>query len=247
MFFFFGKMEQHRKIELQGVDDLSYLITNVRRAAADSINAAFPPLNNDNTSGAGGGGGPVEEDELRVQIERMVTDYIERTFTLAAPNLTINGLPVDLGHYFSPNGQPPTQAQIEEVVEYEPFDARKRQRVEELAREEEDLLRSIAALKRKVPKNTATTWAEATKKGIQEDEDALQKAKQKITPPPPIQIDDGGSGLLGIKELDRQQDMEASFKQTVETLGKLKRDMPSTVAKMERARVAGVYVITEKR
>ncbi|KAL2163487.1 hypothetical protein VTH06DRAFT_5545, partial [Thermothelomyces fergusii] len=75
----------HRRIELQSPEDLTYLIDNVRRAAKDSINAAFPPV--DNPLGD-------QEDELRNQIEQLVNDYIIRTFTLAAPNLTINGLPI---------------------------------------------------------------------------------------------------------------------------------------------------------
>lgn len=54
----------HRKIELQSPEDFSYLISNVRRAAADNINAAFPPV-----QGADG-----QEDELRVRIEELVDD-----------------------------------------------------------------------------------------------------------------------------------------------------------------------------
>jgi len=53
-----------RKIELQAPEDLTYLINNVRCAAADSINAAFPPV-----EGADG-----QEDELRVRIEQMVNE-----------------------------------------------------------------------------------------------------------------------------------------------------------------------------
>jgi kinetochor protein Mis14/NSL1 len=53
-----------RKIELQASEDFTYLIDNVRRAAIDSINAAFPPV-----EGADG-----QEDELRVRIEQMVND-----------------------------------------------------------------------------------------------------------------------------------------------------------------------------
>lgn len=54
----------HRKIELQSAEDLTYLIANVRRAATESINAAFPPVD-----GAAG-----HDDELRVQIERLVDE-----------------------------------------------------------------------------------------------------------------------------------------------------------------------------
>lgn len=58
----------HRRIELQAPEDFSYLINNVRRAAADSINAAFPPVPD------GGDGDDGQEDELRVRIEQMVNE-----------------------------------------------------------------------------------------------------------------------------------------------------------------------------
>lgn len=44
-------------------------------------------------------------------------------------------------------------------------------------------------------------------------------------------------------ELERQAGVEERFKEAVETLGRLKREMPAAVAKMERARVAGGYVM----
>jgi hypothetical protein len=54
----------HRKIELQSPEDLAYLLGNVRRAAEDRLNEAFPPV-----EGAAG-----EEDELRTQIEKLVME-----------------------------------------------------------------------------------------------------------------------------------------------------------------------------
>lgn len=54
----------NRKIELQSPEDLTYLINNVRRAAAEHIGAAFPPVEGDDA----------EEDELRVRIEGLVND-----------------------------------------------------------------------------------------------------------------------------------------------------------------------------
>jgi kinetochor protein Mis14/NSL1 len=60
-----GDAVAHRKIELQSPEDLIYLITNVRKAAADSINAAFPPVEGEDGHG---------EDELRVQIENLVEE-----------------------------------------------------------------------------------------------------------------------------------------------------------------------------
>jgi kinetochor protein Mis14/NSL1 len=52
-----------RKIELQSPEDLTYLLANVRRAAAERVNEAFPPV-----EGAQG------EDELRNRIEELVEE-----------------------------------------------------------------------------------------------------------------------------------------------------------------------------
>jgi kinetochor protein Mis14/NSL1 len=52
-----------RKIELQSPEDLTYLLANVRRAAAERLDEAFPPVD-----GAQG------EDELRTRIEELVNE-----------------------------------------------------------------------------------------------------------------------------------------------------------------------------
>ncbi len=59
----------HRKIELQAPEDFSYLINNVRRAAAESIAAAFPAVE-----------GAEDEDDLRVRVEQLVNEVYNRTF-----------------------------------------------------------------------------------------------------------------------------------------------------------------------
>lgn len=58
----------HRKIELQSPEDLTFLINNVRRAAEEHVNAAFPPVDDGQDDAAAGG------DELRVRIEKLVAD-----------------------------------------------------------------------------------------------------------------------------------------------------------------------------
>lgn len=151
--------------------------------------------------------------------------------------------------------------QPEEVVQYEAFDARKRARVEELAREEEDLMREIAALKRRVPAATAKGFAEGFWEGVRADEEAVGRAREVAVAAVGGRSDgDGGQEekedvqksskakamLNGIGPLERQADVEAGYEGVVDTLGRLKRDMPATVAKMERARVAGEYVVTER-
>ncbi|KAK4653695.1 hypothetical protein QC762_509230 [Podospora pseudocomata] len=225
-----------RKIELQSPDDLRYLITNVRKAATDSINAAFPPVLDDE-----GNPIPQEEDELRNEIDKLVNDVLHNPPLHPLPPLPLNKrlplgppLPKTL---FSPDPQDHHNPQTDH---YEPFDPRKRDRIESLVSQEEDLLRSIAQLKRRVPAATASAYMTATNAQIATDEEmlsaVLQRAKEEG-------LESGKKALEGMGELDRQEVVEGTYTKAVETLGRLKRDMPAVVAKMERARVAGGYVV----
>ncbi|KAK3486641.1 uncharacterized protein B0T23DRAFT_230198 [Neurospora hispaniola] len=310
----------HRRIELQSPEDFTYLIENVRRAAADSINAAFPPVD----AGDRNGEDEEEEDELRVRIEQLVDDYITKTFTYVAPNISINGLPVtDPSEFLSSLSSSPLtspsstttittrttngtnnkkssakSSKIQKTKskkkpkpqeEYEPFDPRKRSRLETLAREEEDLLRSIALLKRRVPASAASALAESLARQTEADQKALDRAKQKVVEEGVVAGRKALEGLLpfvdaagaaaaaaaaaaaesgngsgngsgdvttgkGGKEkggaaaaagaaMDRQEEIEDGFGKAVEALRRLKSQMPATVARMERARVAGGYVV----
>ncbi|KAF7534165.1 hypothetical protein G7054_g6483 [Neopestalotiopsis clavispora] len=238
-----------RKIELQSPEDLTYLLANVRRAAAERVNEAFPPV-----EGAQG------EDELRNRIEELVEEYITKTFTLSAPNLSINGMGIDdispdLA-ILAPDYDPTSKGPAEPEIVYTPFDPRLRARVEDLTREEEDLLRDIAALKKSVPAATAAAHAEAFKTGLKQDEEALEAAKTKNATTAGGDDSDGadaaerekavGGGGLNLDKLERQEDVELAYGRAVQGLAKLKREMPAVVARMERARAAGSYVVTEK-
>ncbi|GFP54933.1 hypothetical protein ACSS6W_002833 [Trichoderma asperelloides] len=224
-----------RKIELQSPDDLAYLITNVRNAAIEHLNEAFPLV-----EGADGG-----EDELRNQIELLVNEYINKTFSLAAPNLTINGLPV------APESFVGTAVPAPNTV-YEPFDARKRRQVADLITQEEKLLEDVAALKRSVPAKVAADHAERIRAAMRQDEDDLRERVARDTSA--AEADEAGTaagaaarGPPLAARLQRQEGVEGGFKSAVQGLNRLKRDMPAVVAKMERARVAGEYVVSKGR
>ncbi|UKZ87266.1 uncharacterized protein TrAFT101_003073 [Trichoderma asperellum] len=223
-----------RKIELQSPDDLAYLITNVRNAAIEHLNEAFPLV-----EGADGG-----EDELRNQIELLVNEYINKTFSLAAPNLTINGLPV------APESFVGTAVPAPNTV-YEPFDARKRRQVADLITQEEKLLEDVAALKRSVPAKVAADHAERIRAAMRQDEDDLRERVARDASA--AEADEAGTAAGAARgpplaaRLQRQEGVEGGFKSAVQGLNRLKRDMPAVVAKMERARVAGEYVVSKGR
>jgi kinetochor protein Mis14/NSL1 len=67
-----------RKIELQSPDDLTYLITNVRNAAAARLNEAFPHLEGDDG-----------EDDLRNQIEALVNEVRQAAQSNHANNFAV--------------------------------------------------------------------------------------------------------------------------------------------------------------
>lgn len=71
-----------RKIELQSPDDLAYLITNVRNAAIEHVDEAFPPVEGD--------GG---EDELRNQIESLVNE-VKKKSTLFSVTIQVTFFPL---------------------------------------------------------------------------------------------------------------------------------------------------------
>lgn len=136
-------------------------------------------------------------------------------------------------------------------------------------------MREIAALKRKLPGAAAQGYVEGFWGGIQKDEEALAAAReralqQNIGGGGGVGHEDGGPEntataaaaseagdeqkkgrkkalLEGVDgPLERQAEVQSTYAGVVDTLGRLKREMPATVAKMERARVAGEYVVTER-
>ncbi|TWU75918.1 hypothetical protein ED733_006175 [Metarhizium rileyi] len=211
-----------RKIELQSPEDLAFLVAKVRSAAATRISEAFPQVP-----------GQGEEDALRNEIESLVNDYIDQTFAFATPNLSINGLPVSSTEYLSRS--PPAAPEA-----YEPFDARKRQRVADLIAQEERLLEEVAALKRSVPGKAAAEQAAHVGDAIRHDDDTVELRRAAAVAAA------GKEPGLHVDKLQRQDGVEAGFRAAVEALGRLKRDMPAVVAKMERASVAGEYVLGAK-
>jgi kinetochor protein Mis14/NSL1 len=90
-----------------------------------------------------------------------------------------------------------------------------------------------------VPQATASKWSDATQAGIDADEELLRVVCERVAEEGSVS---GRKALEGMGELERQGVVEGRWNEAVEGLGRLKRDMPAAVAKMERARVAAGYV-----
>lgn len=94
-----------------------------------------------------------------------------------------------------------------------------------------------------MPARAAAEHAEALRESLRRDDEAMREVGERL----------GGAGasedvkLEGLGPLERQDGVESEFRGAVEVLGRLKTDMSAVVAKMERARVAGKYVVSQGR
>lgn len=98
----------------------------------------------------------------------------------------------------------------------------------------------MAALKRSVPAAAAAGQAERLRDSLRRDDELLEARKRQLA------VEAAQVGM-DVEALERQESVEAGFRRAVEGLGRLKREMPAVVARMERARVAGEYVVTQGR
>lgn len=123
------------------------------------------------------------------------------------------------------------------LEEYEPFSPKLWERAKELARQEEDLIEEIAALRRKMPGVAVENVKRTYKAGVEDDERILERFGERVK----------GEGVeFGAGELERREDVEQSWKKGVRGLEGLKGSLPEYVAKAERARRAEGYVLESR-
>jgi len=116
--------------------------------------------------------------------------------------------------------------------EFEPFSDALRERAARLLRQEEELLVEIGRLRREAPREAARVWMEELGRGEEEEGGAEEEEKVEVE--------------LAVERLERQEEVEGSWRRGVEGLVRLKRELPATAARMERARGAGEYALAER-
>jgi kinetochor protein Mis14/NSL1 len=201
-----------RKIELQSPEDLRYLLSQAERVALQKVDSRLPP-------------GTAEESE-RERVKALVLQYVHATFSLAQPNITINGLPsLPIEDYQKP------------VDEYEPFDARLNEEVATLHAKVEQRILDNAKLRRSVPAVVARGFETAVKEE-ERKEGRLARAWEK-TVEERVKAAQGDFETLGMgAEVDAQAEKRAR-----EGLKSLKRRFPDVAGKLERADKAAGFVV----
>ena len=107
-----------------------------------------------------------------------------------------------------------------------------------LKAEEDALLQEIAALKRTTYTATTERWNESYKTGLEQDEVAWRELKN---------YKDGDDVDLKISEGVRQARIEGAWRSGVAGLEILSKELPGTMAKLEKARAAEEYVLKGTR
>ena len=127
------------------------------------------------------------------------------------------------------------------IEEHEPFNSKLFEKAKDLARQEEELVEEIARLRQDNPGIAVENAKGAYATGFERDEDALKREGERI------KLGEGKGAKIGIGKLDRQEGVETNWRIGVQGLERLKRTMPETVAKKERAERAEVYVNAPER
>lgn len=218
--------DAHRRIQLQEIDDLRYLVANVDRIANTHIDQNLPPVQGD--------------DPLRLKVQDLVHAYIAQTFAYAAPNLEINGHPVSeatLAGILRNHGKEAHDGAEKEVEDYAPQNEKLRIKLAGLHKTADALVLELADLRRTAPAKIVEQKAEAMRRDADKDEADL---KAGVARQDRVTYD----SLL--EPLERQADVEASWNKGVRDLSALKRELGGTAARMSEAKRAADFVLQSK-
>ncbi|KAI5790736.1 hypothetical protein DFH27DRAFT_527700 [Peziza echinospora] len=228
-----------RKIELETVEDLRYLYENLQSIARSRIDVHLPPQNPPSTTSTTSTTSPDEQDEdpLRLRVRALINTYITSTFTLALPNLSINGL------------TPPPSTTITSLLtpatpepEYEAYDRALHSKVQELQNQIEAQTLRVAKLRRDVPARAVKRWEKALERELGGDEEVIRgivggEGGEETRRWGGLGLEGGMEGVGRGEEVDLEE-----WRRGMEVLEGLKETLPATTHKLGRAQDALDYL-----
>ncbi|KAG0128428.1 hypothetical protein HOY82DRAFT_671508 [Tuber indicum] len=220
-----------RKIEVQSREDIRFILENLSSAARAKINHHLPPPTT--TTGSS------DNDELRKRVEDMVMEYVQKTITLSLPSISINGLdaPADVRPFLHPSSS--SFSAVEEKGEFEAYDRKLHDRVSALYAELERETLRVAQLRREAPGRAKRAFEEALKREGEGDERILRELGRKRG------AGEEGGGLmgdLGVRELEREEEVARGYEEGVGVLMGLQSKLPAIAHKLTRAQDALDYL-----
>jgi kinetochor protein Mis14/NSL1 len=215
---------EHRKIELQSPQDLTYLTSQIRTAARQKLDLHLPAQTSDTP------------DDLRAQTEVLVDAFVAQVLAGLKSNITINGLDVIAqarGGGFGGEGADAMEIDTEagvgvegvEKEEFEAFDEKLRSRLADQVARRDKLVASISKHRRETPAAAARRWEEQ----FEREAEAMEAQKVKSLESAATVEE----GLLDVG-LKREEEVRRNWEKAVEGLGRLNKGLPETRARLER-------------
>ncbi|KAF2495294.1 hypothetical protein BU16DRAFT_618134 [Lophium mytilinum] len=199
----------HRRIELQSPLDLSHLQTAISSAAAAKIDLHLPPS-----------AAPLGEDALRANVEARVAQFVDDTWRLCRPNLSVNGVDLESVGAAAEGGAGQGQPEVLEV--YEDYDGVLRERLDGLFARRNALVARVAEMRRVAPGRAAERFRGEFLRGGEGVEEGEQRVGEK-------------EGEVDLGALERWEEVAGLWERAVEGLGELKGGLPEQRARLERA------------
>lgn len=212
---------EHRKIELQSPQDLSYLTSQIRTAARQKLDLHLPAQTSDTP------------DDLRAQTEVLVDAFVAQVLAGLKSNITINGLDVvtqsrgggfEGGDAMDVDTEGGVGVEGVEKEEFEAFDDKLRSRLAEQVSKRDKLVASISKHRRETPAAAARRWEEQFEK----EAEVLETQRTNSLEQANVQED----GLH--VDLKREEEVRRNWERAVQGLGSLQKGLPETRARLER-------------
>ncbi|OZJ05391.1 hypothetical protein BZG36_02011 [Bifiguratus adelaidae] len=148
------------------------------------------------------------DDKTRKQVDKITQKWVTDTFELAGNNIAVNGVPYETA--------------FSEAAQYEPFDEELHQKTQNLQHSIEDLTLYLAERRKNVPKLVEQMM-----------KDVLQRQSSVVDYG--VFTADDGHIPPDLPDLERIQQMQADFAESVRILEELKKGIPADIAKLNRA------------
>ncbi|MCJ1314444.1 hypothetical protein MMC25_008126 [Agyrium rufum] len=233
----------HRKIDLQSSQDLTYLLSNIRRHSKDILDLHIPPPTSTSNASSLPKGASSEDEQWRQKVESYVQAYIQDTLKMALPSLSINGMGPSASliqlpdNAFAANGQEKETEKDGEEDNYEPYDIRMAEKVRNLYAQLEEETTAVAESRREAPQKAAGWYAERLKVEMVAEEGRVEAESSIFM----SMLQESANELEGI-EMPRSEIVKETWERSVRGLEGLGGGLTGGMAKIERAR-GGVSVL----
>ena len=258
----------HRRIELQSPLDLTYLQSNLTASANRKLALHFPPSTTRRPATfISLDGGPdasshqiqpedeADDDPMLTRVQSLISAFLQRTWTAAAHNISINGL-----YASSLPDAPSTQPLEKQIGEregvdftYAAYDSRLQTQVASLYGELEGLTAQVSRLRREAPRTGAERYVEVLRERLRGEEEEFEREMALLR-------DSQSSQAKGdVLKLEKQregyyEDMQVTYVHGVEDLARLTGvgsgkegvavdqggSLTETVGKVQRARTVAM-------